>query len=238
MAPPRPGPPCPPAAAPAPYEVPACAQESRPDDDVDRDGVPQLHDKCPCDPETPNRYQDDDGCPDHIPLPLIHHGSGMTRAVAVSRNSARITPTMAPALEEMLQRINDMPLVRITCLGHAHATESAPGQLSLARAAAVARAFTGRGVHEQRLWICGDISMDLRPALESSREVYCFLGLHLPSGCSPLAPARTAPPSSLRSPDFFRKALGLKPTSSETSRTKRPARRAPAARSLTSQGAY
>jgi hypothetical protein len=35
--------------------------------DRDGDGVPDDVDKCPDEPETLNGYQDEDGCPDHLP---------------------------------------------------------------------------------------------------------------------------------------------------------------------------
>ena len=39
-------------------------EETPPDPDPDRDGIPNRADRCPNDPEDPDGYQDEDGCPD------------------------------------------------------------------------------------------------------------------------------------------------------------------------------
>lgn len=41
----------------------------RPPLDTDGDGIPDLTDKCPLDPETFNEFEDEDGCPDVLPKP-------------------------------------------------------------------------------------------------------------------------------------------------------------------------
>ena len=51
----------------APY---GCPDERFRTEDVDLDGIKNDQDECPEEPETKNAFEDNDGCPDKIPIDL------------------------------------------------------------------------------------------------------------------------------------------------------------------------
>ena len=48
--------------------LPGPIDEPKPEEDSDRDGIPDSVDKCPREPETYNGFEDEDGCPDTVPI--------------------------------------------------------------------------------------------------------------------------------------------------------------------------
>lgn len=79
--------------------------------DHDRDGILDINDRCPSDPETYNGYRDGDGCPDEIPkvsFPAIHYGVN-------SSDVAQESKAELAAAADVLQRY---PGMKIMIEGH------------------------------------------------------------------------------------------------------------------------
>lgn len=121
-------------------------------DDNDADGLPNPEDRCIDEPETRNGFEDDDGCPDEIPVELVEI-AGVMEGIFFDNDKDVIKPNSQPVLDhavETLQRFGD---VRVRIVGHT----SSPGgyrhniDLSQRRAASVKRYLTEHGVDEARL---------------------------------------------------------------------------------------
>jgi outer membrane protein OmpA-like peptidoglycan-associated protein len=93
------------------------AGEGRPQGDTDGDGLPDADDRCPTVPETRNGYQDEDGCPDEIPMQLARF-TGTIRGIYFDLNSAKIRTKSAPVLDRAIQVMREFPTIRIEVSGH------------------------------------------------------------------------------------------------------------------------
>jgi outer membrane protein OmpA-like peptidoglycan-associated protein len=117
--------------------------------DLDGDGLVDEIDDCPGEPETPNAYQDDDGCPDRVIVELggIHFETG----------SARIATDSATILERAVEILTRHPTLRVEISGHTSEEGSYRRnvELSLARAEAVKAYLAGRGVDARRMTTAG-----------------------------------------------------------------------------------
>jgi outer membrane protein OmpA-like peptidoglycan-associated protein len=157
--------------APAATAVPAAEEARARASDVDGDGIRDREDKCPHDPETPNGYMDDDGCPDlaGAPVTATPGRSEIAEKIAFSEGKAEIRPVAFPVLDAIALVLKMQPeLFPVVALeGHAAVNEPSPMKLSLARASAVRMALIARGVPEDRLMarasgstapVCGESS--------------------------------------------------------------------------------
>ena len=135
--------------------MPAAEEARVRSSDVDGDGLRDGEDKCPHDPETPNGYMDDDGCPD---LASASVGSMTSTPEIVEKiiftdGRSDIRPGSYPVLDAIALVLKMQPeLFPVVALeGHATANEASPMKLSLARASAVRMALIARGVAQDRL---------------------------------------------------------------------------------------
>jgi outer membrane protein OmpA-like peptidoglycan-associated protein len=123
--------------------------------DVDGDGIRDREDKCPTDPETPNGYMDDDGCPDLASAPVTRGGGPpeIVEKIAFADGRSDIRPGSFPVLDAIALVLKMQPeLFPVVALeGHAATNETGPMKLSLARASAVRMALIARGVPQDRL---------------------------------------------------------------------------------------
>jgi len=123
--------------------------------DTDGDGIPDRDDRCPADPETPNGYQDDDGCPDLAPRPPASEAdvSRIVERIGFPHDSDELKPTSYPMLDAIAvvfkMQPKQYPLIALE--GHAAENERTPMRLSLSRASTVRLALIARGVDAGRL---------------------------------------------------------------------------------------
>src|SRR5262249_48589750 len=112
-------------------------------------------DRCPADPETPNGYQDDDGCPDLAPRPPASENDvgRIVERIGFPHDSDELKPTSYPMLDAIAVVFKMQPKTfpRIALEGHARENEHTPMRLSLSRASAVRLALIARGVDAGRL---------------------------------------------------------------------------------------
>jgi outer membrane protein OmpA-like peptidoglycan-associated protein len=131
------------------------ASATPPARDTDGDGIPDRDDRCPTDPETPNGYQDDDGCPDLAPRPPASDNDvgRIVERIGFPYDSDELKPTSYPMLDAIAvvfkMQPRQFPLIALE--GHAADNEHTPMRLSLSRASTVRLALIARGVDPGRL---------------------------------------------------------------------------------------
>ncbi len=125
-----------------------------PDPDNDNDGILDIDDACPDDPETYNRYKDADGCPDKAPA---RFGSGtivpMGR-VHFETDKAVLLPQSHATLDAVVWALRAHPqILLLQVQGHADERGSAAHNLRLTadRAHAVKRYLVDKGIDPSRL---------------------------------------------------------------------------------------
>jgi len=142
-------------AAAARASFPAAEEARARASDEDGDGLRDLEDKCPHDPETPNGYMDDDGCPD-LASASVTATTGtpeIVEKIIFTDGRSDIRPGSYPVLDAIALVLKMQPeLFPVVALeGHAAPNEASPMKLSLARASAVRMALIARGVGQDRL---------------------------------------------------------------------------------------
>lgn len=123
-----------------------------PPPDGDGDGVPDPDDKCVDVRETDNGFQDDDGCPDEVPIDL-KEVIGALRSINFSFMSDVISDSSKPELDHTVEIMRKYPTIRVEIQGHTD-DEGDPAvnlELSLRRALAVRRYFSAAGIAEARM---------------------------------------------------------------------------------------
>ncbi len=149
-APPVPPSPMPEAREPAPRDDP---REPEPVvTDRDADGIPDVTDLCPDEPETFNHYQDDDGCPDRVPT-AVQDFSGVISGIFFASDSATIQPNSRTTLDQAVAVLREFPNANIEIIGHTDADGDHHHNLELSRrrAEAVKNYLVGQGIDPQRL---------------------------------------------------------------------------------------
>jgi len=128
------------------------APDGCPVKDSDGDGILDPDDKCPKDAETKNNFEDDDGCPDKLP-DAVQKFSGVIQGIEFDTAKATIRKKSFPTLDEAVKVLKDYPKLRIQISGHTDSDGSreANTQLSLARAAAVKKYLTAKGIGADRV---------------------------------------------------------------------------------------
>ena len=159
-----PAPPAPPAGQPTPCTDPADPRDGvepvteKPPlppagpSDGDGDGLLDDQDKCAGEPETPNGFDDGDGCPDEIP-PEVAKLTGVISGIEFVQSTAQLAPGSAAVLEETVAMLTKYTTIRIEISGHTDASgdEQKNRELSQQRADAVRAYLIKRGVAEARL---------------------------------------------------------------------------------------
>jgi OOP family OmpA-OmpF porin len=129
-------------------------EDGCPELDNDNDRIPDSSDDCPNEPENYNGHQDDDGCPESGRVIVEGTELIILEKVQFATNSAEILPASGPVLDDvasMLEKHAEFQVVEVA--GHADERGSDIHNLMLtkARAQAVLRALTERGIAQSRL---------------------------------------------------------------------------------------
>lgn len=120
--------------------------------DSDHDGVIDSKDKCPNEAESPNGYEDADGCPDELPT-QVKDFTGILKGIEFDRDKATISASSLPALDKSAQVLIDYPSLRVLITGHTDNTGSREKNLRLskARAETVKAYFVSKGIDPARI---------------------------------------------------------------------------------------
>ncbi len=151
-----------------------------PELDNDNDRIPDSSDDCPNEPENYNGHEDDDGCPESGRVIVEGTELIILEKVQFATNSAEILPASGPVLDDVastLEKHAEFQVLEVA--GHADERGSDIHNLMLtkARALAVLRALTQRGIAKDRLVSQGygeycPIDKDKTPeAYEKNRRV-------------------------------------------------------------------
>lgn len=134
-----------------------------PDPDNDSDGILDMSDKCPNEAENYNNYQDEDGCPDEKPLPPAPAPVEPPKQIVLSAGTnfmsgkAELLPAAYNELDKIVKVMEENPATRWRIEGHTDNVGSAQlnKKLSLARAQAVLRYLTSKGLNPARFEVYG-----------------------------------------------------------------------------------
>ena len=120
--------------------------------DTDGDGILDPDDKCPTVPETKNGYQDEDGCPDEIPVSLAKF-TGTIKGIYFDLDKDTIKPKSRPVLDRAVSVLQEFNTIRIEISGHTDSTGSVEynRDLSRRRAESVKRYLVEHGVETARV---------------------------------------------------------------------------------------
>lgn len=124
--------------------------------DTDGDGLLDLIDKCPQEPEAVNGFEDADGCPDVLP-PDVAALLGTLRGIQFGFLSDRLSESSKPVLLKAAEVLKLHPDLKIEIQGHTDADGDpvANKALSLRRAMSVRRELVTQGIVECRLRAVG-----------------------------------------------------------------------------------
>ena len=134
------------------YNTKGCPHITKGKLDTDGDGIANDQDLCPDEPETWNKYNDFDGCPDTIPdsfKDLI----GRQDAITFQKNSAAINPSSFHQLRSLQSILDDNTSIHLLIEGHTDnsGTDEFNLHLSQQRANAIRDWFIAQGVGKSRL---------------------------------------------------------------------------------------
>jgi outer membrane protein OmpA-like peptidoglycan-associated protein len=141
-----------------------------PPPDSDGDGVVDPDDRCVKERETVNGFQDEDGCPDDVPVDVAAL-MGTLRGINFAFMSHAITDDSRPALDHAVEVMRANPTIRIEIQGHTDG-DGDPNLnqgLSRRRAEAVRQYMIAAGVAEARLRAVGHGGD--KPLADNSTEV-------------------------------------------------------------------
>lgn len=124
--------------------------------DQDGDGILDGNDACVEDPENKNGYEDEDGCPDEIPL-AVQEFTGVIDGIFFDTNRATIKDQSIEKLDRAVAVLTEYPSVRLEVSGHtdARGTATHNADLSTRRAESVRDYLAGHGVDSSRLQVFG-----------------------------------------------------------------------------------
>lgn len=122
------------------------------DPEPDREVAIDAGDRCPDQPETVNAYQDDDGCPDVVPMRLTGHAEA---AVVLRMRGQEIDPAAIGSADATIRAMIDHPEIRVEVAGHCDSREGGGDaeqqqNLGLARATAVRDYIVRKGAIDPR----------------------------------------------------------------------------------------
>ncbi|MGB1017027.1 MAG: OmpA family protein, partial [Nannocystaceae bacterium] len=124
--------------------------------DSDEDGIDDLHDECIDDPENINGYEDEDGCPDVIPLP-VRKILGTIQGIHFGFLSAALTEDSKPIIARAAKVLAKYPDMHLQIQGHTDSDGDPEFNLDLSRkrAESVRQELIRSGVAEDRLSAIG-----------------------------------------------------------------------------------
>ena len=133
---------------------PGVAVDGCPAQDRDEDGLLGTDDRCPTEPENRNGFQDEDGCPDEIPVKLGKFGGPPIHSY-FDEGKDTIRPKSTALLDRWVTVMNEYPEARLEISGHTNDREKSPAELSLRRAQAVQRYMLAHGIAAARVQVRG-----------------------------------------------------------------------------------
>lgn len=128
--------------------------------DRDRDGILDVDDLCPDDPETMNGYRDEDGCPDGIPSsapvpgPVDFH---VRQSVYFDTAKHALTPESQHIVREAVRQIHEDPHMMLVAEGNTDSvgSDAANQKLSIERAKSVKDELVAAGIDPSRIEVVG-----------------------------------------------------------------------------------
>lgn len=117
--------------------------------DSDGDGIPDVRDACPKDPETRNGFEDEDGCPDVVPADISNALAG-ARAVRFEPRRVRLTDAAKAAFDGPAAVLRAHPHLHVIVIGHP-GDDDAGGELARKRAEVVKWHLVEEGVPADQL---------------------------------------------------------------------------------------
>ncbi len=127
--------------------------------DTDQDGIPNLKDRCPNEPETYNGYLDQDGCPDKPPARAIltPERIEILEPIQFDAVTAEVLPESAPVLTDVARILSENRDLRVRI--EAHTDDQLPDEearhITSQWAYAVKKALVARGIPSDRLFTYG-----------------------------------------------------------------------------------
>jgi OOP family OmpA-OmpF porin len=124
-------------------------EDGCPEEDSDRDGIPDTRDRCPRSAEIINFYQDDDGCPDEKPEPIA---DAVLTGVEFIGNTAELDPSSSMVLDGLAARLFAYPGTDIEVQAYLDDRGGPRArELTQERAQAVVEYLANRGIEARRL---------------------------------------------------------------------------------------
>jgi len=131
--------------------------------DRDHDGILDVDDLCPDDPETVNGYRDEDGCPDGIPTappPPIASGPvdfHVRQSVYFDTAKHELTPESQHIVREAVRQIHEDPHMMLVAEGNTDSvgSDASNQKLSIDRAKAVKAELVAAGIDASRIEVVG-----------------------------------------------------------------------------------
>lgn len=120
--------------------------------DTDGDGIRDDKDKCADKPETPNAFEDDDGCPDEVPA-AVQQFTGVIRGIVFDTNKATIQAKSFVELDKAVKVLAEYSALRVEISGHTDSSGKAERNqtLSRERADAVKKYLVDAGIDASRI---------------------------------------------------------------------------------------
>lgn len=124
--------------------------------DSDGDGIADPDDRCVDRRESTNGFQDDDGCPDEVPID-VKEVIGALRSINFAFMSDTITDSSRPELDHTVEIMRKYPTIRVEVQGHTddEGDRAVNLELSRRRAEAVRQYIITAGVDATRLRAVG-----------------------------------------------------------------------------------
>jgi OOP family OmpA-OmpF porin len=119
--------------------------------DTDGDGILDPDDDCDDEPETWNKFEDGDGCPDEIPEEIVKF-TGTIEGIRFETGKSKIRRSSRPTLDEAVGVLKKWPALRLEVVGHTDNVGKREDniELSKARAQAVVDYFIAAGLGPER----------------------------------------------------------------------------------------
>jgi outer membrane protein OmpA-like peptidoglycan-associated protein len=119
--------------------------------DEDGDGIPDLVDQCPSEPETFNGYQDEDGCPDRGMVIIDSMNCIILKQIYFPENSAEVTADASEVLDETALVFIHHPEFELIGL-YGNTAKNEKPVLADKRAEAVNKELVKRGLDPHRFY--------------------------------------------------------------------------------------